>query len=904
MLPPPSVRALLLASASIAAYLGFHDSPAVPLPHHPHDVCSVVTLPPNFPADPTVFTASYGSMNLFLRSGNRGFGWRNMRSGMRGHRVSDCELVPDWDKSKVMYVALGQGGLQRSTNGGETWGKPLIRKEVTQVEAVEGINGGRPVVCAGGNSIWFSPDGGDSWAALGETPRTVQALAIPDSFAKDPYIAVGIAAPTLYTKKGTELWRTATIPSPAHTIEFSPNFIEDRTIWVGTYGHGLLKSVDAGATFQRVDGLVPVEINDIVIAPTWPACRDIYVATPRDGVHASRDGGTTWTRVPLLVAETRQTKNHYQSLAISSTYPDDPTVYCGAYEGLYCTNNAGDNWFELNLNPTRIGRKVAISQQYGRDAHVFFAGYGNPLAVTEDGGDSWEFRFRGSRTMGAYSVAASPNFETDKLVMLGAGPGIRRSTDAGRTWEKIDIKPMSPSLKIGSYETRQIQFSPDFDNDKSVFAVTAAGFYHSKDAGKTWKGYEVPVDWTWRMTVAPDWAESRTAFLGGYSVWRSDNGGAEWKKLAATGKVLGITCAPDFATSGEVFLVSQSRGLLRSKDHGDTWTPVTGAFEDFSPTKIRLSPSFLKDGTIFVSTVSGGMFWSHDRGESWDRCAPLGGPCDACFDFVFSPEYATDKTLFGCTFAGLVKSTDNGRTWTLKTNVEIYDDMRDPWLFRGAWQPWGAKGLFSYGAHRAQTAGCDAVLAFTGNGIKVLGTCGPDHGKCEILIDGKKVADVDCYAETMSEEYVLYATTELEQGFHDICIRALGTADSRSMGAWVSVDAGIVSYSHDDGNNPQFADLSNLYLTPDASYARDTRGQNKEMDKLVASLKNPAATAVTPTIGGGEAHEFTTSDRELRDLLVSMRSQLQHIASDLIILHDRIDSLDRAIAAREKKKGK
>ena len=72
----------------------------------------MVALAPGFPEDATVFTASYGSMNLFLRSRNRGFGWSNSRTGMLGYKVSDFEIKlkrTDAVTANLHFVDRGTG---------------------------------------------------------------------------------------------------------------------------------------------------------------------------------------------------------------------------------------------------------------------------------------------------------------------------------------------------------------------------------------------------------------------------------------------------------------------------------------------------------------------------------------------------------------------------------------------------------------------------------------------------------------------------------------------------------------------------------------------------------------------------------------------------------------------------
>ena len=236
----------------------------MPVRHHPPDVCSVVRLAPNFPEDTSVFSASYGSMNLFLRSRNRGFGWDNTRSGMFGYKISDIAIAPDSKKSELIFVALAEAGLQRSKDGGTIWEPPSVKTNVTEIEVGELKDGKRLAVCAGNQTIMHSTDGGDTWAWLGTADSGVTALALAPNATAKPFIAAGTTNAVMI-KNGDRDWRTATVPSPVHCIEFSPDFANDKTIWVGTYGHGLFVSVDAGKSFAPTVGESPILINDIVV---------------------------------------------------------------------------------------------------------------------------------------------------------------------------------------------------------------------------------------------------------------------------------------------------------------------------------------------------------------------------------------------------------------------------------------------------------------------------------------------------------------------------------------------------------------------------------------------------------------------------------------------------------------
>lgn len=363
-----------------------------------------------------------------------------------------------------------------------------------------------------------------------------------------------------------------------------------------------------------------------------------------------------------------------------------------------------------------------------------------------------------------------------------------------------------------------------------------------------------------------------------------------------------MVSSPDFETSGELFLVSQGRGLLRSRDRGDTWTPITGSFHGYSPTKLRLSPNFVTDDTVFVSTVSDGMFKSTDRGDSWHQCAPLGGLADACFDFVISPNYAEDATLFGCTFGGMIRSTDDAKTWTLLTDVELYDDERDPWIFRGGWSQTHNFRHLGYGARRSNTPGAKASMGFTGSALTLYGETTSDSGICEVLVDGKLVATVDLYSAKPNREFTVYRDDALPQGFHDICVRVTGRTNPLASDSWVAVDGMTVRYQAVDDNNKLFADLTNLYLDENASYGRDTKGQNKKVKGIRAKIDKgnaralangsdkPRATATT---------ELQTRSADLRAHLATMQSQIESLTASLALLRQEVAALDEAIRAKE-----
>ncbi|HVS19445.1 MAG TPA: hypothetical protein VMT18_12645 [Planctomycetota bacterium] len=802
-------------------------APATLAFHHPHDIVNAVALSPDFGRDGTVFCASAGTMNLFLVSSDRGRSWRNARSGMLGWEVSGLAVAPDWSSSRTAFAALGEAGLQRTRDGGATWDAPLFDGPVSHVVAGPVGEGSRTLAFAGGRVVRLSTDDGDSHSVVFEGEKFVLDLALSPAFERDGTLVVTTRDGRVNVSRDRGAsWNAVQIDGLGNGLAFSPDFERDGTLWVATFPQGLQVSTDRGASFARVAGLVPENLTDVVVAPDWPDSRDLFVSTLEEGVFRSRDGGATWSRCGLDIALSDQGWSHYNHLALSPDWPADPTVYCAAFEGLYESRDGGATWTEAILDSTNIGRHVRFSPGFARDATAVALTYGNPCLVSEDGGDTWDMRSRGIDVMSTYAIGISPAFERDGLLLLGAERGLRRSRDRGRTWETIRLEAPGASRKGWAYEVRTILFSPRFEADRGVLALSEAGLFLSDDAGERWRRVEVPEERARRLAVAPGWPADARLFVGGESLRRSDDGGVTWSEPLGGGELVAVACAPDLAESGEVFALSMRQGFLRSEDGGRSFVPVPGALGGFSPSKLRLSSDFAADGTLWVSTLSGGMRVSRDRGHSFEPLLPLGSAVDTVFDFDLSPDFARDRTALACTHEGIVRSTDGGATWELVTREALWDEHRDPWLLRGpGWESLGAADAFVFGEHRSNRAGDSAVLPFAGSRVALIGSRGPDHGRLRVLLDGREVARVDAWAAAFEPCVTLFDSGDLEPAFHDLRVEVTGQADPRASDAWVHVDAARVRFEPElAGRLPDRADRSALTLGPDVSYGRDVRG--------------------------------------------------------------------------------
>lgn len=89
----------------------------------------------------------------------------------------------------------------------------------------------------------------------------------------------------------------------------------------------------------------------------------------------------------------------------------------------------------------------------------------------------------------------------------------------------------------------------------------------------------------------------------------------------------------------------------------------------------------------------------------------------------------------------------------------------------------------------ASAGGSTMTVDFTGSTIRLIGLKGPNYGTATIKIDGTQVGTFDGYATTQLHDQVMYATSDLSSGSHELVLTVDGAKDAASTGTYISVDA-------------------------------------------------------------------------------------------------------------------
>ena len=279
------------------------------------------------------------------------------------------------------------------------------------------------------------------------------------------------------------------------------------TIYVGSAGGGLWRSMDGGLVFKPVFDKYAPAIGAVTVDPSnrkivWVGTGESWVrnsVSPGDGVYRSIDGGDSWTRLGLAETERiarilvhPKDSNTVFVCATGHLFDDHPD------RGVYRTKDAGMTWEKVLFVAADTGcGDLAMDAQ---DASVLYAGMwqfrrspwsfasGGPrsgLYRSKDGGASWERLTKGlpAGDLGRIGLAVAPAkagvvFATveSKRTML------YRSDDRGETWVGLSD---SSFVNVRPFYYSRLLADPKNPDRLYKLGTTAAV---SDDGGKTFSG--------------------------------------------------------------------------------------------------------------------------------------------------------------------------------------------------------------------------------------------------------------------------------------------------------------------------------------------------------------------------------------------------------------------------------
>jgi photosystem II stability/assembly factor-like uncharacterized protein len=466
-------------------------------------------------------------------------------------------------------------------------------------------------------------------------------------------------------------------------VEISPTYDQDKTLLIIVRGN-LFRSEDGGSSWQRIVKGLDHKHRLYALDIYSQSKETLFLSSLGDGIYKSQDGGSSWLKV----------NNGLENLNIDlleiSTDNPDLVLAAGKEKGLYQTENGGVDWRTVIDNEQKI---TAIAFVPERGDSIFIGdGQGN-LYFSNDRGNVWQSLFTINQEGGIRAIAISPNFAEDETLSLGTEKGsIFKSVDGGRSFAQIDTSTSNSAIT-------SLVVAPQNQGNFPLFAVTEHdGVFYSDNSGSSWQKYtqgltadrqahKLQRPYFSELKISPAFAKDRTIFLAGYDgLFKSTNGGRKWKELdtLSAKTIVGLDVSPDYPHDSTIAIGTYIWGAYLSNDRGANWKAVNKGLEEFQRIKkltgiarvfeMVFSPNYASDKTIFATTWYG-LFKSTDRGKHWDsrywhqiqpKDKPWWSRASQGVTVAISPTFAEDNTIYLGTMDGhILKSTDGGENFSL-----------------------------------------------------------------------------------------------------------------------------------------------------------------------------------------------------------------------------------------------
>jgi photosystem II stability/assembly factor-like uncharacterized protein len=571
----------------------------------------------------------------------------------------------------ALMIALPSVNAQEETNKNQTVDPSLF--SAMKYRSVGPTRGGRATAIAGvpeqpftfymggsGSGVWKTEDAGTSWNNISDGQikvGSIGAIAVANSDENVVYVGTGSAAPRGNISNGI----------------------------------GMYRSTDAGTTWKHVGLPKAGLIGQIQIHPKNPdlvyaaVLGNIFGPNPERGVYRSKDGGGSWEQVLFVNDSTG-------AVDITMDMNNPRVMYAGMWQaerkpwtlidggkngGIYKTVDGGDTWKKLAGGlPTGLLGKIGISVSQANSNKVYAIIQAKKesaggIYVSNDAGKKWskvnsnhKLRQRGWY----YShITADP---TDENTVYASNTGLYRSTDGGRTFDRV---------RAPHGDDHGVWVNPN--NPKIMINCNDGGADVTLNGGKTWSTqlnqptaefYRVTVDNQFPYRLYAGQQDNSTISVSSksqrgltpYEDW-FNAGGSESGDVAVDPSNPNIIYAGTY--SGEITIMNRATGQVRQITAYPHYTEGT----EMRDLKYRWQWNFPiainPFNTEEVYHTSNYVHKSINGGQTWETISPdLTNAIDKYHDIPGGPiqHDATGVEVYSTIFAFEISPDENGVMWT------------------------------------------------------------------------------------------------------------------------------------------------------------------------------------------------------------------------------------------------
>lgn len=512
------------------------------------------------PTDPKIMLA--GSLTGVYRSEDDGASWVRITPEHHPDLNRFDSVAFDPKDNNTIYA--GTYHLPwKTTNGGKDW-FPVVKGMIDDSDVMNIIvdpansDNVHAVACSG---IYHSVNGGTQW---------VKYQGIPNVFRRTQLIRMDPTNPSiLYAGTTSGLWKTVNEKdfrrvTPGDWI-INAMIIDTKNpnkLIIGTEREGVQISNDGGETFTSANaGFHHQHLSDVAVDREHPDRALVVLTFDNNAFLATKDGGSSWTTLGpgLKRTEVRHVyaapTGWWASLTNGGWSKYEETSAKWVRAGLYVPDAASSA--TTTKGKKAAAAKAAAAKQpapklaaflvndmtFGNDA--WYAATAGGVLISTDHGSTW-------KSAGKNPLARKP------------AQSVEVSSDGNQVWAIVEHNLLASSDKGANWDAQELSFATAGNlrlhrlDDSTIFVTTNMGLYGSHDAGKTWNRAEVR-ELSFQSVAGS--GNAVVAALQKHGLVASFDGGKTWQRVDDP-LTQGYFPVVRTRRDGSILAVSATEGLL------------------------------------------------------------------------------------------------------------------------------------------------------------------------------------------------------------------------------------------------------------------------------------------------------------------------------------------------------
>ena len=539
------------------------------------------------------------------KSANGGESWYRSDAGIQDEAITYAIEIDPIHTQKI-YVATR--GL--SNNGGPPWNGVVYRSEdggQTWLSVLSNVGGSGQEDWAYDLSIYprstnlvyaathehgayRSTNYGQSWQAInnGVSDHTSRAIE-PDPRPNSGVVYLGVFRPTgiFKSQNSGDSWSLKTNNiSDVHTYRIQINPNEKNTLYLATFGQGIMKSADNGENWAYA-GLRDETILDIDIRPG--SYNTLLSATLDNGLFITKNNGASWAH----------SQNGLDASAVTSVVVPpgaSQTLYASLFPGWVArSTDGGATWTDYHDNLT--DKNIHTLESHPTNPNLLYALTDSSGLYRRDTQSGTGWQAIGSNLPATNLQSTSPlehPFHQNQ-VFESLFPGESRST-----LSNLPNNTNTPLLSLAFAAT-----NPTI----GYLGTSGSGVYRSIDDGISWAAVGLNGTSVYSLVVAPNEPNRVYAATNAAgSVQMSLDGGANWTDTNLSGLTAYSLAIPP--GQPDILYAGTSNGVFAFISGNWTAMGISGS----TVTSIAAHPTV--SSRLYAGTTNG-VFISHDGGLNW-----------------------------------------------------------------------------------------------------------------------------------------------------------------------------------------------------------------------------------------------------------------------------------------------